>query len=293
MLDSSANIKSRIYWLASYPKSGNTWFRFFLCNYLQNKEIPADINKWELGIMASARSWIDEALGFDSSELSEDEVEQLRPEVYRWSGRSNEISYHKIHDAYTYLSDNEPLVCREATRGAIYILRNPLDLAVSYAPYYNCTIDQAIEYMGQNLYISSSKNKYLGPQVRQRLMSWSKHVASWVDAQDLKIEVIRYEDMKAAPMETFSRAIGFLDLPVNQERIAKAIRFCEFNELKAQEVEKGFKDRPIQTQEFFRKGIVGDWKNVLSDAQARKIISDHRDLMLRFGYLNEQDNPLA
>src|SRR5207244_8908627 len=97
-----------IYWLASYPKSGNTWFRTFLYNLQEDGDDPADINDIRTGAIASGRGWIDEVLGFDSADLTQDEIERLRPAVYRWSGSDDEIGYHKIHDAYTLLPDGEP-----------------------------------------------------------------------------------------------------------------------------------------------------------------------------------------
>ncbi len=82
-----------IYWLASYPKSGNTWFRVFLRNLLEDGDKPADINEIHTGSIASGRGWLDEVLGFDTAELEPDEVDRLRPEVYRWSIRNEEVGY--------------------------------------------------------------------------------------------------------------------------------------------------------------------------------------------------------
>ena len=70
-----------IYWLASYPKSGNTWFRTFLRNLIEDGDQPADINDLSTGSIASSRGWLDEVLGFDTAELDPDEVDRLRPEV--------------------------------------------------------------------------------------------------------------------------------------------------------------------------------------------------------------------
>ena len=104
-----------IYWLASYPKSGNTWFRTFLRNLIEDGDQPADINELSTGNIASSCGWLAEVLGFDTAELDPDEVDRLGPEVYRWSLKDNEIGYHKIHDAYTYTRSCEPLISREAT----------------------------------------------------------------------------------------------------------------------------------------------------------------------------------
>ena len=88
-----------IFWLASYPKSGNTWFRSFLSNYMSDSDVPVDINRLNVGKIASQRLWIDEVIGFDTSDLTQDEITSLRPDVYRWKHVDDEVSFHKIHDA--------------------------------------------------------------------------------------------------------------------------------------------------------------------------------------------------
>jgi hypothetical protein len=279
-----------IYWLASYPKSGNTWFRAFLFNLQADGDAPADINDIRTGSIASGRGWLDEVLGFDTADLSHDEVERLRPEVYRWSRHEEEIGYHKIHDAYVVLPSGEPLVSREGTLGAVYIVRNPLDVAPSNANHMNCTIDEAVAFMGKTGF--SVARKYGSNQVRQRLLSWSGHVESWVDASDLELEVVRYEDMLAHPVETFTRAAAFLGLPTDADRIEKAIKFSGYEELRRQEEEVGFAERPQFTSRFFRRGEAGGWRDTLTPEQVKQIIADHGAIMRRFGYLDDDDNPV-
>ncbi len=286
-------MSSGIYWLASYPKSGNTWLRIFLNNLLANRNEPVNINELQAdSSIASSRSWIDEVLGFDSADLTDNEIECLRPAVYRWSLQDEKVLYCKIHDAYTYTPDGEPLVSREATLGGLYLLRNPLDIAVSLAAHWQCSIDQAIQAMGCASSSAVPQKKRLHFQVQQKLLSWSDHVTSWVDAEGLNREVIRYEDMKAKPLETFSRAAVFLGLPAEPERIEKALRFSAFNELQQQETTTGFKEIVHPNQRFFRKGIVGDWKHSLTEPQVQKIIADHFEIMQRFGYIDEHENPV-
>ena len=283
---------SGIYWLASYPKSGNTWFRSFLYNLQQDGDAPADINELATGGIASGRGWLDEVLGFDTAELDPDEVDRLRPSVYRWSLRDAEVGYHKIHDAYTYTQDGEPLVSREATLGALYIVRNPLDVAPSNANHNQSTIDQAIARMGEAKYALCRTRKALPSQVRQQLLSWSQHVLSWIDAPELNCHVMRYEDMLSDPIASFTQATRFLGLAQAPEQIEKAIRFSDFKELSRQEEQKGFKERPTKTERFFRQGKSGGWRDKLSPEQVQRIVSDHGAVMQRMGYLDGAGNPV-
>lgn len=281
-----------IHWLASYPKSGNTWFRTFLRNLLEDGDAPVDINDLSTGSIASARPWLDEVLGFDTAELWPDEVDRLRPEVYRWTLRDGEPGYHKIHDAYTLTTAGEPLVSREATLGALYIVRNPLDVAPSLANHDQSTVDEAIAVMANPLHALARNRKGLAHQVRQKLLSWSQHVTSWVDAPGLRLMVLRYEDMQSDPLTSFTRAAEFLQLPREPARIEKAIRFSRFEVVAQQESEHGFRERPPQAQRFFRQGTSGGWRDKLSKAQVARIVADHAPVMRRFGYLDADGEPV-
>ena len=93
--------------------------------------------------------------------------------------------------------------------------------------------------------------------------------------------------MKQSPAETFGRAVRFAGLDYTKEQIKKALDRCTFEELQRQEKEKGFHEKSLSSEFFFRKGEVGSWREELTEAQARKIIRDQREVMLRFGYLGE------
>lgn len=283
---------SGIYWLASYPKSGNTWFRAFLQNLLEDSDRPVDINELATGCLASDRGWLDDVLGFDSADLDAGEVERLRPEVYRWSSRDGEMAYYKIHDAYTFTAAGEPLVSREATLGALYILRNPLDIAPSYANHNDSSLDETIAYMSDYRHTLCKSRKRLFGQTRQKLLSWSEHVLSWVDVPALNCQVLRYEDMLMDPVAAFTGAVRFLGLPDDPVRIEKAIRFSDFQELAGQEAERGFYERPPRAERFFRHGKSGSWRNRLSPEQIARIVADHGEVMRRFGYLDADGRPL-
>jgi len=284
-----------IYWLSSYPKSGNTWFRIVLARLLNTNPDLSHINDIDdiLGSpIAASRTWMNKMLGFESSLLTEEETEHLRPAAYTWHAQNlQQPTYIKIHDAYTYLENNKPLIPIEGCLGAIYFVRNPLDVAISLAHHAKCPIDWSIHMMGDKQFAIPFKvNK--SKQLHQRMLTWSSHVQSWVTNQPLNLLVLRYEDMLANPLESFTKAIHFLKLSKSQTEIEQAIAETSFNKLQQFEKHFGFKEKPAIEGTFFRKGIAGDWKNTLNQEQINKIIDDHGDVMKSFGYLDEQNRPV-
>ncbi len=131
-------------------------------------------------------------------------------------------------------------------------------------------------------------------QIEQVLMSWSSHVKSWTEAPDLRLHVMRYEDMSAQPFKAFSALSTFLGLPKEPERIKKAIRFSAFRELKSQEDKGGFLEaRPDGKAKFFRAGKAGGWRQALSGPQAAQLIEAHRETLLEFRYLSKDKRPIV
>jgi hypothetical protein len=276
----------KIVWLASYPKSGNTWFRAFLTALHVKGDSPLDINRMNQATIASSRELFDEYSGIPSSDLTFEEIDRLRPLVYRNNVKNtNELIYHKIHDAWTLLPNGDPLFPKEITKAAIYLIRNPLDIVVSFSNHLSVSIDKTIEVMNNPGYAFCNKYEKLLPQLKQKLLTWSGHVKSWTEESDLPVKVLRYEDMKNNPFEAFAGALEFIDLHVSKSEIENAIQKSSFDELKKLEEEKGFIEKNKHSASFFRKGITGDWKNVLSPEQVKRITDIHGETMKRFHYL--------
>ncbi|MGH6922655.1 MAG: sulfotransferase domain-containing protein [Propylenella sp.] len=278
-----------IVWLASYPKSGNTWMRAFLANYVLDAEEPADINSLRNASIASSRSLFDRFAGVRSSDLTQDEIDSLRPHVYRLVAAAYPSPYFvKVHDRYSFLPDGSPLFPEAATKCAIYIIRNPFDVAISGVAHFNLDeVEVAVAGMGVDAALCDRQDSMAG-QLRQRLGTWSAHVQSWTSVEPFPVLVVRYEDMLLDPNETFANVVRAVGLPLGRDRLEKAIEFSSFERLRRQELESGFGERASRTTEFFRRGEIGDWVNHLSERQVRKVIHDHGATMRRFGYIDEQ-----
>lgn len=284
----------KIIWLASYPKSGNTWLRIFLSNLLGEKDQPININK-ELvdSPMASNRRIFEQLVGVDSSILTPEEIRNLLPGVHLARSRSYETpQFVKVHDAYLYNSDGIPVFPNEATHKVIYLLRNPLDVCCSFAHFHGkVTIEETIAIMNNPEYhFSLSKSGY-SSQLPQKACTWSQHVRSWQHGMPEKTLMVRYEDMKYTPLATFSKIVHFLELPYDQEAIKKAISFSSFDQLQQQEKEHVFSENMNLGKPFFRKGKTGSWKEELNQEQVDLIVEHHRAVMMEFGYLDAEGRP--
>jgi hypothetical protein len=96
---------------------------------------------------------------------------------------------------------------------------------------------------------------------------------------------MRYEDMIAAPHETFGDLARHLLMRPTKEQLSKALELSSFERLKQQESDAGFREKPKDATQFFREGRSGQWREILTERQIRQIVSDHHVQMRRFGYL--------
>ena len=273
---------SGIWWLASYPKSGNTWLRAFIATLISGE--PADINKMGfLGGGASDRSAFDDALGIAAADLTLEQQTNLRPRVYETRAAEAERPlYCKAHDCYHLTPAGEPLFPATATRGAVYIVRDPRAVAGSLAHHTGKPIDAAIAHMADAASFSSSDDR-LHQQLHQHLGSWSSHVLSWLTAP-FPVHVVRYEDMMGDPAAAFGALARFLGLPHDPEKIASAVAATTFSRLQEQERASGFVERPRRAAVFFREGRVDGWRDALTPEQAARIVEAHGAVMRQCGY---------
>jgi hypothetical protein len=272
-----------IVWLASYPKSGNTWFRIFLSNLRSEQPAPIDINEIQTDGIFSSKTIVEKATGIDVGELTQEEADLLRPDVFRYySSRFDDLLFIKAHDAYTYLSNGAPIFPSDVSYGAIYFVRNPLAVAVSFAFHLNKELSFADQMLNQPMFLAKQGRK---EQLRQQLLTWESHVKSWTQQQNIRLKIVRYEDMKLQPLETFRSLVQFLGWDYNDEAILKAIENSSFEILKKQEEKGTFIERIKNQKKFFRSGKINDWQNHLSPQQIENIITFNQRQMTELGYI--------
>lgn len=273
-------------WLASYPRSGNTWTRLALKS-LQGGGGNVELDELSsFGNLFTSRELLDETLEVDSGLLTEDETLELRPDLHaRVFETRDPPLVAKVHDAWIRSPGGRPLYDAAFTHAAIYLVRDPRDVAISWAKFTAQTIDASIAFMGDP---KAGLGRFNGPvalQVFQPVKSWSGHVRSWIDDSGLDPLVVRYEDMVADPAAALARMAGRIGWEADAETIAGAVAATEFSRLADKEKRLGFRERAPRTESFFNKGKAGAWRDILTPEQAARIERDHEEVMARFGYL--------
>jgi hypothetical protein len=279
---SDRNAMGKLIWLASYPKSGNTWLRAFLHNLMRNANEPHDINRLTDFTLSDAQMrWYQLFDPRPGPDISKEEIAALRPRMHEAMTRAHGDSvFVKTHNALVE-DRGTAMITMEHTAGAIYVVRNPLDVAISHSHHYAITIDESIKAIGTPGLQTMNEEIHC----YERYGSWSENVMSWTHQPNPALHVIRYEDMLTKPHKTFAGVAGFLGLKPSRDRLDKAIKLSSFKVLREQEKRHGFIERTAKAEWFFREGRAGQWRSVLTPQQIEAITSVHSEQMARFDYL--------
>ena len=291
------------YWyLASYPKSGNTWCRVFITELrrlagldTEESTAAAEAEERELrlnrdlatGSIVSSRHWLDDQLGIDSSDLSWQELDKLRGRVGHQRALYAEcLRYHKVHDAFVSPdSGGRPVVPTEGCCGAVVVMRHPADVAVSLSHFFSWPLERCVTFLLNEEAALCRSGKRGGQQVRQFMGSWANHGQSWVNQQEIPVLLMRYEDLLVQPEQHFRRLANFLNLPAEESLIREAVASTRFDKLRAKEdAEGGFHERPEGCERFFRSGRSGEGLEQLTGDQLKQLEEAFAEPLHRFGY---------
>ena len=268
-----------IVWLASYPKSGNTWVRYFLHALLMDHR--AGLNRMNaLTVGDAAAQWYVPLLGRPPDACSYEEMAKVRPQAIRAiAAQANGLVFVKTHNALVAHAGS-PMIEPSVTAGVIYIVRNPLDVAISLANFLSKTLDEAIEEITRAGATMPASDRF----AYQYFGSWAEHADSWTRKPMRQLHVMRYEDMLERPQETFAALAKFLRLKLSPRELAAAIRASSFEKLREEEEKFGFVEKPETAERFFREGRAGQWREELSPEQVARICEAFAPQMARFGY---------
>ena len=276
-----------IVWLASYPKSGNTWMWLFIKSYFNPPKKKFSLN-YHKDDPIMLEPFPDERM-FDKLKINYENFFDLSKNwvnLQSLINLNNKTNYLKTHNAMCTIN-NHKFTNIQNTLGAIYIVRDPRDVLISYSSYMEKSMDETLKFMlnKETYEVGEFKKKIYNKTL---LGSWSDHYNSWKNYKSREIIIIKYEDMVNSASSTFLKVLTYLSkiikIDVDHTKMHKAIEETSFKNLKSLEINEGFKTNPSKN-EFFRKGVVGDWREKLNKEQVEKIEKAFEAEMIELGYL--------
>ena len=279
-----------IIWLASYPKSGNTWLRSLLATYFfyQGGSFNFEILK-KIDQFPSYNNFKDYIAFFsnptDTAKYWIKEQEKIN--------KDKKIRFFKTHNALCKINGNS-FTNNENTLGAIYIIRDPRNVITSLANHYQINLDEAFNFMkNKNKGISQKKGEsYVGFVA---LLSWVLHVKSWTENILYPTLTIRYEDLQNNTFNELKKIIEFINSITNSKKIfniekaKNSINLCSFDNLKGLENKIGFdeavtKKNSEEKIKFFNLGKNNDYKKLLNFDLIQQMNTEFKNELKKYKY---------
>lgn len=280
-----------LFWLPSYPRSGNTFTRILLANYFCSDTEAYDINKLHGFLPPDTSSLLWEQAFPDTAGRSNtpELTWGLRPKfIQHYRKKEKPFLFHgfKTHTANLPAFDASGFDFRANDR-VIYVVRHPLDVVLSFSDFNNRDLEGAIESLRtQQVYV---QHDYVGGFEFRG--SWSQHVLSWIDNPPCPLLVIRYEELRTATAQVLTAILEFLGAPVIPEKVQRAVEASRFDALQKQEATHSFNESvpKARSGKFFREGKMLQWLKELSPEQAYELADGCADAMDRVGYTHPRD----
>ncbi len=277
----------KIIFLASYPKSGNTWLRSIISSLIYNQGSFhfEDLKKIMLFSQMANFKNIDNPKfnsqgNIDFNWISNNWIRAQK----NINKQKKNIIFYKTHSVRGIVNNNfftDESVCL----AFIYVIRDPRDVVVSLSKHMGENISDSLQKV---LY---DKNRMTSFQkVNELISTWKNNIDSWMNFKTVPRLIIKYEDMVNNIDNCILSIINFLNtvanfnLKTNNNLLKSVKESTNFNKLQSLEEQFQFSEATINTK-FFRKGVVGEWMQVLSKKQAKQIEEELRIPMKELNYL--------
>ena len=268
-----------IIWIASYPKSGNTWVRSLLSSYLYTEDGIFNFNLLKKILKFPSKKYL-EFFTKDFSDIKKISeywiAAQNRINLYN----ENESIFLKTHSALCTLENNS-FTNKANTQAVIYIVRDPRNVITSISNHYSRSIEESYNFMIDNnrmLVADKWGGKNFG--ISEMLGSWSQHYKSWQNIKFAPILNIKYENLINDTKNSLITIINFLqrfiEVKVDNKKILKTVESCNFENLSKMEKKQGFdeaaySEKTSKKVDFFHLGEKNNWQNLLNLEIEKKI----------------------
>ena len=286
-----------ITWIASYPKSGNTWVRSLLTDYISYPNEYSFKNLKKI-LQFPSKKFFDYLFDENIVQESED-FKNLEIASKYWIPAQDRLIFEKKKDILlkTHCAPmrigNNFFLNKSTTKATICIIRDPRQVVLSLKNYYDHkNINSSFDYMKNNhiLEVGPKKNGKREIFTYAPLPNWGDYYLSWkMYEQQFPILFIKYE--KLFEFNTFKIILNFLyeylknkDFMFDENKAKVIYDRSSFLNLKNLEINNGF-DEKVSENSFFKDGKINSWKNILTKEEINMIEETFKNAMTKFNYI--------
>ena len=282
-----------IFWIASYPKSGNTWLRTLISAYYYSKDgiFDQSILKY-IGQFPEKRHFV----GFNYNQENVADTTKLWIKSQEKINADKKIRFFKTHNVFGKINGCD-FTNKQNSAGCIYIVRDPRNVITSLKNHYEMNYETSLKWMtdpNKFIYDVERVEQY-GYSDFQFISSWSMNYKSWRVQKKIPIKIIQYEDLLKETYIVFKDIIEFINKSlnikeeINIDKLRNSVNSTYFDKLKSDEKKNGFVEAvPTRSSKekipFFNLGPDNDWKKILDKYQQIKLNDMFEEDLIKLGY---------
>jgi hypothetical protein len=267
-----------IFWIASYPKSGNTWLRTLLASYFFSKDGFFSENLLENINQFPQKKYFEH---FDYDKNTPTDTSRFWIKAQEKINQDKKIRFFKTHNIYGTLN-NENFSNKFNSIGCLYIIRDPRNVITSLKNHYELNYNSSLDFMNSDtkyIYDTNNQNDYSDFQF---ISSWEKNYQSWLSQREIPVKLIKYEELQKSTFSVFKEIIEFIYSTIKKPhkfdkiKAKNAVSSTSFQKLSNYEKERGFKESVLSKSEkkkipFFFLGPKNDWSKIIDEKFKAKI----------------------
>jgi hypothetical protein len=265
-----------IFWIASYPKSGNTWLRALISSYYYSNDGVFNQDLLKKIDQFPTKKYFN---GFNyNKKIATDTCKFWIKAQEKINFENKELKFFKTHNIFGKLN-NHDFTDRKNSIGCLYVVRDPRNVFTSLKNHYQLNNDQAIKWMtnDKNYIYYIQKFEENGYSDFQFISSWNVHYQSWKIQKKIPIKFIKYENLQNQTYDVFKEVIKFINEisnnkeKVNKDKIKTVLKTTSFEKLKKNEIDHGFSEAVTSREDknkkipFFNLGPKNNWREILED----------------------------